>query len=147
MTIVRRAEPDDLVRLVEMAVRFAAESEYAALAVVSVDKVTQLITGLCLSEAGAVFVAEVDGAVVGMIGGHVFDHPMFSAVMAQEVAWWVEPTHRTGRTGYKLVKALAQWALMKGASHLSMIAPNDRVASFYERIGFSRAESVHYRRL
>lgn len=90
--------------------------------------------------------AEQDAQVVGMMGLVVYPHPMSGDVIAAELFWWVSPTHR-GSAGARLLRQAETWAKNKGAAVLQMVAPSDAVASFYERIGFDRVETVYHRAL
>ncbi len=144
---VRLAEPEDLPRIVEMGVLFVAESPYHSIGTADPDRIAQLAQGLATSSEGALFVAEVDGRVVGMIGGHVFDHPMLNARFVSEAAWWVDPPHRTGRVGVALLKRLEEWAAQIGATHITMVSPSARVGEFYERLGYVLVESAFVRRV
>lgn len=145
---IRLAEPEDLARIVEMGVLFVSETRYRELGAADVDRITALARGLAVSADGALFVAEVEGRVVGMIAGHVFDHPMLDARFVSEAAWWVDPEHRTGRVGIALLKRLEEWAKQVGATHLAMVAPvGTRVGEFYERAGYQAVEQQFVRRV
>jgi GNAT superfamily N-acetyltransferase len=146
---VRLAEPADVDRVVAMGLRFANESSYAALyGPADAEKVATLTATLAQSAAACVFVAEVDGAVVGLMAGHLYEHPMFADVrMASEVIWWVEPEHRAGRTAVRLLAAFEQWAADHGATHVHMIAWTDRVGAFYQKRHYVPSESAFVRRI
>jgi hypothetical protein len=144
---IRLAEPEDLARIVEMAVLFIAESPYGRIAPAVPDRIIELAKKLASSPDGVIFVVEVDGNAVGMLGGHIFDHPMLDAIVASEVAWWVDMAHR-GRVGVKLLAAFEQWARDHGATHVEMVSPDsDSVGRFYERVGYSRIETAYLRRV
>lgn len=141
---IRPADAQDVPRIVEMGVRFIAESEYWRLGTASVDKLTAL--ALHLMEHGAMFVAEQDGAVVGMVGGFFYEHPMVDATIANEAVWWVEPEAR-GMVGKALRETFEQWAHERQATHVVMVAPNDRVGRHYEKVGYSTLERAFLRRV
>lgn len=141
---VRPATADDVPRIVELGVSFVAESEYWRLGTANPDKIAVL--ALSLIESGAMFVAERDGRVVGMLGGCVVDHPMVDALIASELAWYVEPGQR-GSAGAGLLSAFTAWAVERGASVLHMVAPTDRVAEHYRRLGYTAMESSFMRRI
>ncbi|MHB1260330.1 MAG: GNAT family N-acetyltransferase [Thermoplasmatota archaeon] len=147
MTNVRLAEPGDLARIVEMGVLFVAESPYGRIAPAVPGRIAELASRLATSSVGVIFVSEVDGKVVGMIGGHVFDHPMLDAIVASEVAWWLDPPFRSGRLGVELMRRFEQWASDMGATHVEMVAPNERVGQFYERVGYTQVETAYVRRV
>lgn len=147
MTTIRLAEPRDLPRIVEMGTLFVAESPYWRLGTASLDRIEALARFLGSHQDGCVFVADVDGQVVGMLAGHLPVHPMLDIAMASELAWWVDPPYRVGKIGLQLLAAFEQWAKDHGATHLLMVAPDEKVATFYERRKFARVEMAYARRL
>ena len=88
--------------------------------------------------------AEDADRVIGMIGLVVYPHPMSGDVIAAELFWWVDPEHR-GSASARLLRRAESWARVQGATVLQMVAPNADVATFYERIGFDRVETVYHR--
>lgn len=141
---VRPAVAADVPRIVEMGVRFVAESEYWKLGTANPDKIAVL--ALSLIESGGLFVAEDASGIVGMLGGCLMDHPMLDSLVASELAWWVEPDHR-GTAGARLLSAFAAWARERGANALHMVAPNVRVAMHYKRLGYFEMETSFMRRI
>lgn len=144
---VRLAEPADLDRVVEMCTRFAIESTFRQLGEASPGKIVALAGTLGASDDGCVFIADVGGRAVGLIAGHVYVHPMFDITMASELVWWVDPEHRAGRTGVALLKAFEQWAEDHGATHVQMVAPDEKVGAFYARRKYTRLEIAYARRI
>mgnify|MGYP001592233288 FL=1 len=128
-----------------MAARFLSEEgPYGSRFRADTSRVAALVT-LFMDSARrtAGFLAEIDGAVVGMFGVFCLTHPITGDEMASELCWWVEPEARGTSAGLKLLKAAEAWAREQGASFLEMIAPSDRVAALYERLGFERTD-IHY---
>ena len=83
----------------------------------------------------AFFLAEDDGAVVGMATGGDHDrHPGTSWLFGMYVA----PSARGTGAADALVDAVAQWARARGADalylHVTELVP--RARAFYERVGF-----------
>ena len=147
MTTVRHAEPSDMARIVEMGVTFVdSSSTFKALGPADPARIAALTRTLSTYADGCVFVAEVDGRVVGMLAGHIPVHPMLDVVMASELAWWFEPDHR-GTAGARLLSAFAAWARERGANALHMVAPNVRVAMHYKRLGYFEMETSFMRRI
>lgn len=92
------------------------------------------------SSAGGVeatFVAESDGAWVGMVAGHrrVRDDPRIELV-----AMWVAPSMRGTNAGQALVGAVTNWATKLGASSVGLwvMRGNERAAGLYGRCGFAK---------
>jgi len=147
VTTIRHAEPADLARIVEMGETFVASSHFKDLGPADPHRIAALTRTLAQHPDGCVFVAEVEGRVVGMLAGHIPVHPMLDVVMASELVWWVDVAHRTGRVGLRLLTAFEGWARDHGASHVQMIAPNEKVAAFYDRLKFERVEIAYARRV
>jgi GNAT superfamily N-acetyltransferase len=124
-----------------MGERFLTETVYRGRVAVNPAQLASLGAGLLAGDAGTIFVAEVAGDVVGMIGLLAFQHPMAGELTVSELFWWVEPEHR-GR-GVRLLKRAEQWAHEIGAVKLFMIAPTAEVARLYERLGFEYLEMAY----
>lgn len=144
---IREAVAADLMMVVSMAARFIEESEYADKIASSAPDVEAFALRLMEGEDAALFVAERDGAIIGMIGLWVFRHPFSGERVASELAWWVEPEHRQSSAGRRLLSAAEAWASGRGAVSLHMIAPNAHVEQFYQRVGYSKVEVTYERRL
>jgi ribosomal protein S18 acetylase RimI-like enzyme len=88
------------------------------------------------SEDQALFVAEDDEALVGLvIGVRWTEHPD----PAHLYAMWVDPRAREAGVGRALVDAVCQWASTSGTDrlHLCVSETNDGAAAMYERCGFA----------
>lgn len=145
---VRRGTSDDLAVLVRMAVRFITESSYRGLVMPNVGQLQVLVEHLL--DHGAIFVAQVDGGdVIGMIGASVIVHPIAGELVGSEVAWWMEPEHRGGSAGVRLLEAAERWAQGAGAVWFQMIAPAGapRLREFYRRRGYVEVETVFQRQV
>ncbi len=141
--MIREAIAADIPRLVEMGRRFIRESSYRGRIAMNPHALKRLMEGLVALPSGAVFVTPDTGKITGMIGVHIYNHPMSDELVAAELFWWVEPEARG--CGVKLLKRAERWASNMGASRLQVVAPNDRVASLYQRRGFAKLE-VQYER-
>jgi GNAT superfamily N-acetyltransferase len=143
--MIRRATLADVPTLVEMGLRFHRSTPYAAHLAVDADAVEAVMQQLVTADHGAVFVAEKDGAVVGMIGGAHYIQPFTTRRIASECFWWVNPDARG--CGVRLERALRAWATAEGATVLQMIAPTPDVEQLYERLGYTRVEVMYQRSL
>ena len=92
------------------------------------------------SPTSAGFLAEQDGQAIGMFGVFCFTHPITGEHGASELCWWVEPEARGSSAGVRLLRAGEAWARNRRAAWLEMIAPSERVAEFYGRIGYKRTD-------
>lgn len=143
---IRRLTERDVPAVVEMGLRFLASPEYRTYFTGDASRLEILIRMGVGSEGMASWVAEhEDGTLVGMLGVVVFNHPMSGERVASEIAWWVNPEARG--IGMRLLREAERWAKAQGATRLLMVAPNDRVGGFYQRLGFSPVETSYQRSL
>lgn len=97
---------------------------------------------------GVLLVAEKDGKVIGMIGGLPLREPISDSTMLDELVWWVEPAHRSGTVGPKLLRCFENWARQNGLEACKMIAPvRSDVGRYYERTGYVPIETSYVKRL
>ena len=130
--VIRPATVDDVPRIVEMGVAFLRASPYHDVLAENRTQMAALATQLLTT--GTVLVADEGGALFGMIGLIASPHFLSGEMYAGEVFWWVEPGRRGA--GLRLWRAAEAWATAQGAVTLQMIAPDDRVATLYERRGY-----------
>jgi hypothetical protein len=100
---------------------------------------------------GAVYVAVIEGKIVGMTGGMVFPlYCNFSVMIGQEIFWWANPDSPAG-TGAMLLDELEADATRKGAAlFISAQIAGQRDAAFarvYARRGYRPSENTFIRRL
>lgn len=143
--MIREATEQDIPRMVEMGRKFRAESSYAKHFADNPEALRSLGVKL-LSSGGGILVAESNGELIGMLGFIVYDHFISGDKTAGEVFWWVEPDHR-GTAGLKLLREAEKRSRNAGATWMQMIAPNDRVATLYGRLGYVFVESTYQRAL
>lgn len=145
---IRYGDFADLARLIELATAFWRESIYGRLFPMAPAYALESLVRTALT-AGVVFVAEVDGRVVGMLGAVPVTLPLTGEIIVEELAWYVEPAYRSGRTGPLLLTALEDWTYKKGAVVLKMVAPADKpeVAKYYRRHGYTEVEVAYMKRL
>lgn len=99
-----------------------------------------------LINVNGLLLSEQSGEITGMLGFIIHSHFISGERMAGEVFWWVDERHR-GKEGIKLLKEMEKRAHLAGASKIQMIAPTDKVAEFYRRIGYEFVESTYQRSL
>lgn len=102
---------------------------------------------------GEMFVAEVDGEVVGIFlahytpfGGNV------STIICHEVAWYVNPAYRKRGLGHALVKAVEAEATRKGAKRMSLgvaiTTPYHKILlEKYKKWGYVPFQTLSFKRL
>jgi len=141
--MIRQATASDVPRLVEMGRRFRSETGYARVLAENPQKMTELATQL--ASLGCLLVSERGGELVGMLGYFVYPHFISGEQTAGEVFWWVEPECRG--EGVKLLREAEKRARESGAEKMQMIAPTDRVANLYKRLGYEFVEASYQRSL
>ena len=142
---VRRAAKEDAAKIAEFAVALA-EQHYAY----DQRRFTRLITrdgagayygGRIEAESAALFVAELNGRVVGF--AYMEYEPVLYAELATRVAWlhdiYVEPDARHSGAGRELIDAVNAEAKRQGADKvlLSVSVKNAEGQLFFEQNGFS----------
>jgi RimJ/RimL family protein N-acetyltransferase len=154
MCTIRRATPDDLDALADMGEQFFAFSAFGKAISYDRDAARAAIEryarpSTMLTEApGVVFVADVDGQVVGgLVGfvGPVWFNP--EARVATELAWWVAESHRGGRAALKLYRAFEAWADERDAQVIVMsdlvVDGETPAAKLFEKLGYATVERAH----
>lgn len=139
-TVMRRARPEDIPRVVQMGLRFLGEI-YPGQLVPNPDRMARTAAWLLEDDERALFVSEHAGQLTGMIGLFVYEHPMSGERTASEMFWWVEPEHRGH--GVRLLKVARGWAKSAGATTIQMVAPGDDVERFYQRLGYTKVETAY----
>lgn len=139
---IRVATLDDLPRILELGELLHHESPRWSRLSFNRAKAAHFIAHLIIEPEGAVFVAELDGVVVGGIAGMASPHWSSDDVVAQEVSFFMAPGARGSMAAVRLVCALRAWGDMRGAKWLqagtSTGLDAERTAGLYERLGFSR---------
>jgi len=140
--MIRAATRQDVPRVCQMAERFLGSSVYADVATPDPEALAELVH-VCLNN-GRVFLAEVEGVVVGMLAVALFPHPMTGVLMGEELAWWMEPEHRGGILGPRLFAEAERFCQLAGASLFKVVAPRgaDQVSAFYARRGYLEVETA-----
>jgi Acetyltransferase (GNAT) family. len=142
---IRHARLSDISSLVEMGGRFVRSSAYGKILADDADARKALMRRLIESSDGAIFVSQRNGHLTGMIGVAAYQHPWSGQWIAGELFWWVEPEARG--SGIKLLKRAEYWMKSKGCAIAQMVAPNDRVARVYQRLGYAKLEEAWQRSL
>jgi GNAT superfamily N-acetyltransferase len=142
---IRPATVDDIPRLVEMGVAFLAESIYGKWFQPVPTLVEAVVRQTLEHGAGFVAVSGVNGApLVGMIGILLGPHSFTGALIASEIAWYVEPRWRGSTIGPRLLVAAREWATTNGATMLQLVAPTkSRLGQYLEHIGYEAAETAY----
>ena len=144
---IRQAEYEDVDTIFRMILRFIESTDYAKRLTVDGQTLYNTLDKLLAHDDHAIFVADRSGQVVGAIGLAMGRNLFAGTVECSEVFWWVEPEHRQTKAGILLLKKAEAWSRDRGAKHLIMIAPNERVERLYTRRGFDKIETTYVRKL
>jgi RimJ/RimL family protein N-acetyltransferase len=148
---VREAVPGDAAALVELAQEVGAEPEGWLIADDSwrgVADERRYLKALRRHPHGAVFVAEVDGRIVGRLSVARDPHP--ASFHVADLGLMVAAGRRRQGIGRALLARAAEWALAARVRKLELhVFPhNDPAIALYESFGFVREgyRREHYRR-
>lgn len=143
----RSAGPADVPVLVAMLREFVTSTRYRKFVGDSPAALEAFLSPLIENASAAVFVAEREDTVIGMLGVLGYVHPMSGERCAGELFWWINPSDR-GAGGWLLRRAEA-WARTYGAVSIQMIAPSDQphVAEMYQHVGYEEVERSFQKRL
>lgn len=148
MVRIRSAGEADRPRVLEMARAFMTLTPYGALFTASEPHLSGLFT-ICM-EMGVLVVAEDEASsgLIGFLALAVLEHPLSGEHYVEEVAWWVEPAHRQGSVGLRLLSWAEEWTRGAGVGMIKMVAPaGSRVGATYERLGYRAVETAYLKRL
>lgn len=139
--MIRRATTADIPALVELGARMAAESPEWRDMGYSGQKVSALLSNLIDSPRGLVLVAD-RGGVCGVLVAAASEHWACDAVVAFELALYVDQDARGAIAGVQLVKAYREWVaengFKRGTAGVTTGLQTERTAVLYERAGARR---------
>lgn len=140
--MIRSGKESDLDRIVEMSGEFWAESPFDD---PFEPEHVRIMAALCI-ETDMLAVYEKDGVVFGFCCGIAGPLLGSSGVMiGTEVAWWIDPEHRSGRAGMGLLKAMEERAKAAGCKYWAMMYMHtsmpEQIESIYRKLGYKQAET------
>lgn len=146
--IIREADDADLNAIVAMGGRFLSSTSYKGHIEDRPDVRARLADDLIRSPHSVILVAEQVGEMelMGFLALHLYRHPLSGQAFCTEIAWWVEPQAR-GRVGLQLLRRGEEWARIRGAEVIQMIAPTPDVERLYERKGYQSIERSYQKAL
>lgn len=107
-----------------------------------VNMLTQLIAGI-----GVVFLAEKDNKIIGFLMAGII--PNFwnpESAELHELAYWVEPEHRGGTAGYRLLKIYCDYGQkLKDEKRIDLFTVSKMINSpdiKYQKFGFEKIEEM-----
>lgn len=140
--MTRAATVEDIPALVELGRMFFTECPSWNSMTFDSGKYAMTLVGLIESPRGFVQVAELHGAIVGVMVAVAEEHWCCEDLLIYELALYVDRAHRGGMTGARLVRDLIAWKQRISAKCVKVSAStgidNELVAQLYERHGFHR---------
>jgi len=95
------------------------------------------------THVGTTFVLEVEGEIVGIIGGLVIDQPVANKKVFQETIWFVKKSNR--KHGSRQLSYLENWCLVNEVDQIIMAfmhnSMGERLYDFYQRMGYKPMET------
>jgi len=142
---VRKATEADLPKYIVLAESFHMASPMHGVINFDPDGYAQFFSTSLQNDSVGIWLAETDGEIVGISGAIAY--PLYfnpSALVVQELWWWLTPASRGSGAGGQMFKQIEQWAKEKNASALFMIALEDnrakKMENLYIRAGFKPME-------
>lgn len=111
--MIRPANIEDIEAILKLGKELHQSSTYSSMEFDS-DKVRQLMSGL-IEGAGVVFVAVVDGEIVGGIAGGVAEYWFNREIHGFDFSFFISEEKRTGSLAMRLLFALENWCKSRGA--------------------------------
>lgn len=141
---IRDASPHDIPAMLEMLCKYRAQMPYGMLQDADdAEYVTQMLTNL-IAGKGLVLVAETSTLVGMLVAGIMPSLWSPKHTMLTEFAYWVEPEHRGGTAGYRLLNQYLERGIkLKEDGRVRHIFLSKMVNSpdlSYERFGFRKLE-------
>ena len=143
--IVRKAIETDLPKYIVLAESFHMASPMHGVIDFDPEGYAHFFTTSLQNDSVGIWLAEIDNEIVGICGAIMY--PLYfnpSALVVQELWWWLTPASRGSGAGGQMFKQIEQWAKEKNASALFMIALEDarakKMENLYIRAGFKPME-------
>ena len=142
--MIRYAEPEDLPRLVEMAVEgFSTIPRYQGTLVPDAAMLSRYLSDLIVSPIARFFVLGPIGNPYGMMPATIGLHPIVGAMTVSIHLWWVDPRRRG--EGLVLLRAALMWGESEGVKVYTVGGSSRALAPIYRRYGFKKLEDVYMR--
>lgn len=143
--MIRAATLDDIDQIAVLGERELLESHYGHFFALNGQARIDLARKLIEEPHGLLLVDEFYGELAGMIGVIATLHPYSGESVLSQWFWYCAPEARGG--GVKMFMAAENWARENGVVLSVMGAPNERVARFYERMGYVPLETNFIKKL
>ena len=146
--IIRAGQLIDLDSCLDMAEEFYAVSGYSEDIPICRDSCREFME-VSINQ-GLLFVADTGSKIVGFVMGIASPAVMNKAYLSgAELVWWVNPEHRKGPTGIKLLKSIEKSAKELGVKMWSMMSLEssepEKIDRLYTALGYKRVERTYVR--
>ena len=141
--IIRRAVPEDVSQIHKMLIDMYSRIEIPA-SPLSEKKVLEVIKSAM--EKGIVIVAEVEGKIIGSLGGMANSDWWSDQKHLSDIWFYVSPDKRNSRAAVKLVKCfikIGKEIKMKVKLGHYYSGDIERKDKFFDRLGFVKAGSLY----
>ena len=139
--MIRRAEYKDIEPALELIKEFQAVSINKFNVLCNPETARLVMTNFVNTS----FVLEIEGKIVGLLGGIILNYPLNNKPMYSEWIWYVTPKYR--KYGVKMYKKLEEYCKEQGITQIGMaLMANslaDKLEKFYLKLGFELLEK-HY---
>jgi GNAT superfamily N-acetyltransferase len=144
--VIRAGTTDDIPEIIRMAEQFWQNTEFRE--EVYDPYMVEAMSQACIGQ-GLMAVLDSDGVhgfACGIAGPLLASGDVLAGT---EMAWWVDESHRTGRNGIELLRALEKMAKAAGVKYWTMIFMESSMPSMIERIykkmGYKLTETSYMR--
>ena len=148
---IRDATQEDVLDTVLAVKQFCKEIPHPAWKKFNTNKVNSLVSQLIEIEQGFVKIVTHDDEVVGALIAVMSDIPINDLIFAQELMFWIDPEHRTGRTAIKLVDEYIEWSTKSGCNFIRLSELDSvlggRAGVLFKRKGFEPTETAYIRKV
>lgn len=136
--MIRDADRADVPALVRMAQAFHAHAKPGLdFDPAKAERVAHMLIG---SPQAFVRVLDRDGAPRGMLIAVLSENLFGPGLVAQELAWWVDPDARGGADALRMIRAYLAWAEARGAALRNLASLDARTARVYRALGATPSE-------
>lgn len=140
---------EDIDSVIELSKDFFNASPYSKSVEFSERRVKEVIRSCLLSPLGCVILLETDtGTSVGMLIAAASTTIFSEDLLAQELAWWVDPQYR-GRESLHLIEAYEEWAAVIGCRLIALgsIPELTELDKLYRRLGYTPKEQSYIKEI
>ncbi len=145
MNRIRGATLEDVDQIAKIGLEFA--DEYPSLEG-NLESIKLSTEEILEAPYSAALVADMDGEIVGAIGGVISPSIYNREILQfQEVMWFVSKEYRNTKVGLQLLKSMEKVAVGAGCKWFLMIAPHlmkfEHLDNVYTKMGFTKFETFY----